>query len=118
MTASSPRRAFITGITGQDGSYLAELLLGKGYEVHGIKRPLPGEVEEDALVPQRVTREVLHPHAREDLHVGVVERELPGGLQRIVVLGKVRGPVPLVRVVRVVPLLAPYQVRAPAWRAA
>jgi len=30
--------ALITGITGQDGSYLAELLLGKGYEVHGIKR--------------------------------------------------------------------------------
>ena len=30
--------ALITGITGQDGSYLAELLLEKGYEVHGIKR--------------------------------------------------------------------------------
>ncbi|MDB5295549.1 MAG: gmd [Phycisphaerales bacterium] len=32
------RRALITGITGQDGSYLAELLLGKGYEVHGVIR--------------------------------------------------------------------------------
>jgi GDPmannose 4,6-dehydratase len=32
------RKALITGITGQDGSYLAELLLGKGYEVHGIIR--------------------------------------------------------------------------------
>ena len=32
------RRALITGITGQDGAYLAELLLAKGYEVHGIKR--------------------------------------------------------------------------------
>lgn len=32
------KRALITGITGQDGSYLAELLLRKGYEVHGIKR--------------------------------------------------------------------------------
>jgi GDPmannose 4,6-dehydratase len=32
------RRAFITGITGQDGSYLAELLLTKGYEVHGLVR--------------------------------------------------------------------------------
>ncbi len=30
--------ALITGITGQDGAYLTELLLGKGYEVHGIKR--------------------------------------------------------------------------------
>jgi GDPmannose 4,6-dehydratase len=33
-----PKRALITGITGQDGSYLAELLLAKGYEVHGIIR--------------------------------------------------------------------------------
>lgn len=30
--------ALITGVTGQDGSYLAEFLLEKGYEVHGIKR--------------------------------------------------------------------------------
>src|SRR4026207_2471123 len=34
------KRAIITGITGQDGSYLAELLLGKGYEVFGIVRRL------------------------------------------------------------------------------
>lgn len=34
----SRKIALITGVTGQDGSYLAELLLGKGYEVHGIKR--------------------------------------------------------------------------------
>ncbi|HEY5433680.1 MAG TPA: GDP-mannose 4,6-dehydratase [Candidatus Limnocylindrales bacterium] len=34
----SVKRALITGITGQDGSYLAELLLGKGYEVHGLIR--------------------------------------------------------------------------------
>ena len=32
------RRALVTGVTGQDGSYLAELLLEKGYEVHGVKR--------------------------------------------------------------------------------
>jgi GDPmannose 4,6-dehydratase len=32
------KKALITGITGQDGSYLAELLLGKGYEVHGVVR--------------------------------------------------------------------------------
>src|SRR4051812_38860042 len=32
------KTALITGITGQDGAYLAEFLLGKGYEVHGIKR--------------------------------------------------------------------------------
>ncbi len=35
---SSPKRALITGITGQDGSYLAELLLDEGYEVHGMVR--------------------------------------------------------------------------------
>lgn len=34
----SYKKALITGVTGQDGSYLAELLLSKGYEVHGIKR--------------------------------------------------------------------------------
>jgi GDPmannose 4,6-dehydratase len=32
------KKALITGVTGQDGSYLAEFLLDKGYEVHGIKR--------------------------------------------------------------------------------
>lgn len=35
---NTTRRAFVTGITGQDGSYLAELLLAKGYEVHGLVR--------------------------------------------------------------------------------
>ena len=35
---SNPRKALITGITGQDGSYLTELLLDKGYEVHGLIR--------------------------------------------------------------------------------
>ena len=34
----SRKKALITGITGQDGSYLAEFLLEKGYEVHGVKR--------------------------------------------------------------------------------
>ena len=38
MTSQPPRRALITGITGQDGSYLAEFLLAKGYEVHGLIR--------------------------------------------------------------------------------
>ncbi|MCK5459987.1 GDP-mannose 4,6-dehydratase [Candidatus Parcubacteria bacterium] len=38
MSASGGKKALITGITGQDGSYLAELLLKKGYEVHGIIR--------------------------------------------------------------------------------
>lgn len=38
MTDSGPKKALITGITGQDGSYLADFLLEKGYEVHGIVR--------------------------------------------------------------------------------
>jgi GDPmannose 4,6-dehydratase len=40
------RRALITGIAGQDGSYLAELLLAKGYEVHGVVRPASDETFE------------------------------------------------------------------------
>jgi len=38
VAESTAKRAFITGITGQDGSYLAELLLAKGYDVHGLIR--------------------------------------------------------------------------------
>ena len=38
MNENNQRVALITGITGQDGSFLAELLLDKGYEVHGIMR--------------------------------------------------------------------------------
>ena len=37
-TKKQPKVALITGITGQDGAYLAEFLLNKGYEVHGLKR--------------------------------------------------------------------------------
>lgn len=44
-----PKRALISGITGQDGSYLAELLLGKGYEVHGIVRRVGLEDSERRL---------------------------------------------------------------------
>jgi GDPmannose 4,6-dehydratase len=53
------KKAFITGITGQDGSYLAELLLSKGYEVHGIKRRSSsfntGRI--DAILPDLHNRE-------------------------------------------------------------
>jgi len=38
MASEQRKRALVTGITGQDGSYLAELLLSKGYDVHGIIR--------------------------------------------------------------------------------
>ncbi|MEM0946487.1 MAG: GDP-mannose 4,6-dehydratase [Pseudomonadota bacterium] len=51
------KRALITGITGQDGSYLAELLLEKGYEVHGIKR------RASAFNTQRIDHIYQDPHA-------------------------------------------------------
>ncbi len=52
----NPRRAFITGITGQDGSYLAELLLEKGYEVHGmVRRSSEEKFERIRHIRDRVT---------------------------------------------------------------
>lgn len=56
------KTALITGITGQDGSYLAELLLAKGYEVHGIVRRVAFEDPEHRLWRIRHLRErvVLH----------------------------------------------------------
>jgi GDPmannose 4,6-dehydratase len=56
------KRAFITGITGQDGSYLAELLLGKGYEVHGLVRR--------ASTLNRGRIDHLHQDANLTLHYG------------------------------------------------
>jgi GDPmannose 4,6-dehydratase len=61
------KKALITGVTGQDGSYLAEFLLAKGYEVHGIKR------RASLFNTQRVDHiyEDPHvPHARFKLHYG------------------------------------------------
>jgi GDPmannose 4,6-dehydratase len=46
---SKPKKALITGITGQDGSYLAEFLLEKGYQVHGIIRRVAAENQMDRL---------------------------------------------------------------------
>ncbi|MED7825285.1 GDP-mannose 4,6-dehydratase, partial [Streptomyces chiangmaiensis] len=40
------KKALITGITGQDGSYLGELLLEKGYQVHGTARQVPASVRQ------------------------------------------------------------------------
>jgi GDPmannose 4,6-dehydratase len=57
-----PSRALITGITGQDGSYLAEFLLEKGYEVHGIVRRVALEDAEHRLARLATVRDrvVLH----------------------------------------------------------
>ena len=46
--------ALITGVTGQDGSYLAEFLLDKGYKVHGIKR------RASSLNTQRIDLSLIH----------------------------------------------------------
>lgn len=58
------KRALISGITGQDGSYLAELLLRKGYEVHGIKRRSSQlntqRIDKFYEEPQLRTRLILH----------------------------------------------------------
>ena len=50
------KKALITGITGQDGSYLAEFLLEKDYEVHGIKR------RSSSINTQRVEQIYQDPH--------------------------------------------------------
>ena len=51
------KKALIAGITGQDGSYLAEFLIDKGYEVHGIKR------RASSLNTQRIDHLYEDPHA-------------------------------------------------------
>jgi GDPmannose 4,6-dehydratase len=51
---SEPRRALITGIGGQDGSLLAELLLDEGYEVIGVVRRAPSEYEQLAAIRDRI----------------------------------------------------------------
>jgi GDPmannose 4,6-dehydratase len=57
------KRALITGITGQDGSYLAEFLLEKGYEVHGIVRRVAIEDPEHRLWRLMHVKDRLHLHA-------------------------------------------------------
>ena len=59
--------ALITGITGQDGSYLAELLLEKGYEVHGIKRR-SSTLNTDRI--DHLYQDPHHPNQRLKLHYG------------------------------------------------
>ncbi len=65
-----PKKAMITGIAGQDGSYLAELLLSKGYEVHGIVRRVAIEDTEHKL------RNIVHLLERIVLHAGSLDNVL------------------------------------------
>ena len=57
------KKALITGITGQDGSYLAEYLLTQGYEVHGLIRPRAGTEEDRSFWRIRSIRDKLFLHA-------------------------------------------------------
>jgi GDPmannose 4,6-dehydratase len=72
------KRALITGLTGQDGSYLAELLLAKGYEVHGIIR------RASTFNTHRIDHLYVDPHrteARLFLHYGDLSDA--SGIQRV-----------------------------------
>lgn len=64
-------RALITGCTGQDGSYLTEFLLAKGYEVHGLKRRRASSFNTERLDPLCLL-ETFRPQ-----HYGDLSRELP-----------------------------------------
>ena len=79
---TSPKKALITGITGQDGAYLADFLLRKGYEVHGIKR------RASSFNTQRIDHLYQDPHdpnQRLVLHYG----DLTDGMSLTHVLQKV-----------------------------
>ncbi|MCP4835116.1 MAG: GDP-mannose 4,6-dehydratase [Phycisphaera sp.] len=79
MSQQHPRRALITGITGQDGSYLAEFLLAKGYEVHGIIR------RSSSFNTERIDHVYQDPHdngVRMHLHYGDLADS--AGLMRLV----------------------------------
>ena len=76
------KRAFVTGITGQDGSYLAELLLSKGYEVHGLIRRA-STFNTDRLDPLYV--DPHSPDARLFLHYG----DLSDGTRLVTLLAEV-----------------------------
>jgi GDPmannose 4,6-dehydratase len=67
MNSTTPRKALVTGITGQDGSYLAELLLSKGYVVHGLVRR-SSTFNTDRI--DHLYRDPHDPNARLFLHYG------------------------------------------------
>lgn len=77
------RRALITGITGQDGSYLAELLLQKGYEVHGLVRR--ASTFKTARI-DHLYRDPHDPKARLFLHHG----DLADGSRLVTLLGRIQ----------------------------
>jgi GDPmannose 4,6-dehydratase len=83
MTEHTVKRALITGITGQDGSYLAELLLSKGYEVHGLIR------RSSTINTSRIDHIYQDPHepgARLFLHYG----DLTDGSRLVTLIDDIR----------------------------
>jgi GDPmannose 4,6-dehydratase len=79
----SVRKAFVTGITGQDGSYLAQLLLAKGYQVHGLIR------RASTFNTQRIDHLYLDPHnpdAKLFLHYG----DLTDGSRLVTLLAEIQ----------------------------
>ncbi|NLF38813.1 GDP-mannose 4,6-dehydratase [bacterium] len=76
------KKAFVTGVTGQDGSYLTELLLGKGYEVHGIIR------RSSSFNTARIEHLYHDPHQKSRLHLEY--GELTDGSRLRELLGDIR----------------------------
>jgi GDPmannose 4,6-dehydratase len=77
-----PKRALITGITGQDGSYLAEFLLGKGYEVHGLIR------RASTFNTSRIDHIYQDPH-RPDAHLHLHFGDLADGSRLVTLLASI-----------------------------
>src|SRR3954466_10690038 len=77
------KKAIITGITGQDGSYLAELLLSKGYEVHGLIR------RASTFNTRRIDHLYEDPHA-EDKRLFLHYRELTDGSRLVTLLASIQ----------------------------
>ncbi len=74
---SNDRTALITGITGQDGSYLTELLLSKGYQVHGLIR------RASLFNTDRIDHLYADPHDNPRLHLHYGDLSDAGGLRRV-----------------------------------
>lgn len=72
------KTALITGITGQDGSYLTELLLSKGYEVHGIVR------RSSTFATERIEHVYADPHQATSLHLHYGDLSDGTGLRKII----------------------------------
>ncbi|WP_347348623.1 GDP-mannose 4,6-dehydratase [Nigerium sp.] len=77
------KKALITGITGQDGSYLAELLLGKGYEVHGLIR------RASTFNTHRIDHLYVDPH-KEDAKLFLHYGDLSDGARLVTLIGGIR----------------------------